>query len=318
VRYPARESHPIYLEPEGLDDGVIYPAGLSTSMPPAIQLDMLRTIPGLECVEMIRPGYAVEYDYLTPGQIQRTLETTSILGLFSAGQINGSSGYEEAAGQGLVAGVNAARSVMGRPAWVPDPRQSYLGVLCEDLTSRAFEEPYRLLPARADARLSLREGNAPLRLGAVARELGLVDADRARRVEALREEIDRAVDALGDAQLRRLRHPDLTLGDALVEIPGFAAMSRNAAREVFLDVRYAPYESQTRRAEQRLADLQGLAIPAALSFATIPGLSGEAVDVLEHRRPTTVAEAKTLPGINVSALAVLTAHLRRRTRMQVP
>jgi tRNA uridine 5-carboxymethylaminomethyl modification enzyme len=315
AQHPHRESHSVYLEPEGISDDVVYPAGLSTSLPAEIQLEVLRTIPGLNAVEVVRPGYAVEYDYLAPGQLRPTLETVAISGLYSAGQVNGSSGYEEAAGQGLVAGVNAARAVMRMPSWVPDPRSSYLGVLCEDLTRRGYDEPYRLLPSRAEARLLLREGNAALRLQTNAAELGLSNAHDTSRIAALRAEIDRTVRALTEKEVRLLRNPALTLETALAEIPLLGAVGATAARELYLDIRYAPYEAQRRLAEKRLDDLAALSIPPDLRYSAVTGLSGEAADVLEQRRPRTVAEARALPGVNGAMMAVLAAHLRRRERM---
>jgi tRNA uridine 5-carboxymethylaminomethyl modification enzyme len=315
VQHPDREGHLVHLEPEGEKRDVIYPAGLSTSLPAPVQQELLRTIPGLESVEMVRPGYAVEYDYVVSGQLQPWLEVIPVGGLFTAGQINGSSGYEEAAGQGLVAGVNAARSMLGHPPWVPDPRLSYLGVLCQDLTQRGFDEPYRLLPARAEERLSLREGNAGIRLGPTARELGIVDAEKLAPMDALREEVNAGMASLSEDDRRQLRNPGLTLQDAPMEVPELARLSQMAASEVYLEVRYSPYVAQKRLADERLARFDGLAIPSALRFAGIAGLSGEAVEILESRRPCTLAEARGLPGINASALAVLLAHLRRRDRM---
>jgi tRNA uridine 5-carboxymethylaminomethyl modification enzyme len=271
-------------------------------------------MPGLESVEMIRPGYAVEYDYLVSGQLRPWLEVISVPGLFAAGQINGSSGYEEAAGQGLVAGVNAARSVSRLPHWIPDPRISYLGVLCQDLTQRGFDEPYRLLPARAEERLSLREGNAGIRLGSTARDLGIVDASGLARMDALRLEVDTCMTSLSERDLRLLRNPSLTIQQAPAEVPALKTLSARAANEVFLEVRYSPYAVQKRLADGRLAGFDGLAIPPAVRFSGVAGLSGEAVEILENRRPRTVAEARALPGVNASALAVLVAHLRRRER----
>jgi len=315
VLFPDRDGHVVYLEPEGGADEVIYPAGLSTSLPAEVQLELLRTIPGLERVEMVRPGYAVEYDYLLAGQLQPWLETLGVSRLFAAGQINGSSGYEEAAGQGLVAGVNAARRVIGRKPWVPDPASSYLGVLCRDLASKGFEEPYRLLPARAESRLSLREGNAGLRLASVARELGLGDTRSINDLDLLRAEIERTLNALSESSLRELRQPALTLEQAIQEIPALEAVSVATAREVYLDVRYAPYEVQRRTAEARLAELVGLEIPSGLRYSAITGLSKEAVEALEQNRPSKLGDAGALPGMSNSALAVLAAHLRRRNRL---
>ncbi len=315
ARFPDRESHPVYLEPEGVDEAVIYPAGLSTSLPAEVQLAVLRTIPGLEEVEMVRPGYAVEYDYLVAGQLERSLETKAVRGLFTAGQINGSSGYEEAAGQGLVAGINAARLARTTAPWVPDPEHSYLGVLCEDLVAKGFDEPYRLLPARAEARLALREGNAALRMIASAGELGLADATRLEELHALRGEIDQATAGLTEEELRLLRRPSLVLSAARAEVAPLRGLSEEASREVYLDVRYAPYETQRRIAKKRLSDFADFPLPLLLRFGQVAGLSTEAKEALELARPSTLGEAGALPGVSTSALAVLAAHLRRRARL---
>ena len=315
VRFPDRESHPVYLEPEGVDDEVIYPAGLSTSLPAEVQLAVLRTIAGLEEVEMVRPGYAVEYDYLLAGQLERSLETKAVQGLFTAGQINGSSGYEEAAGQGLVAGINAARLAQTIAPWVPNPEQSYLGVLCEDLVKKGFDEPYRLLPARAEARLALREGNAALRMSASAGEVGLADVSTLEELDALRAEIDDTTARLNEGELRLLRRPNLALSDAHAEVAALRGLSEDVSREVYLDVRYAPYETQRRMAKKRLSDLADFPLPLRLQFGQVAGLSTEAKEALELARPSTLGEAGALPGVSTSALAVLAAHLRRRARL---
>jgi tRNA uridine 5-carboxymethylaminomethyl modification enzyme len=315
LRFPDRDGHPVYLEPEGVDDELIYPAGLSTSLPAETQLALLRTIPGLSEVKMQRPGYAVEYDYLVAGQIQPWLETKTVGGLFTAGQINGSSGYEEAAGQGLVAGVNAARAVKGQRPWLPEPERSYLGVLCADLVQKGFDEPYRLLPARAEARLMLREGNAALRMSEAAAELGLADAPTLTAIAALRAEIERITSTLTDSETRVLRQPEMTLEDARKRIAPLGDASEAAAREVYLDIRYAPYEAQRQTAWERLNDLKGLELPAGLRFEPIAGLSVEAKDALERARPATLGAASALPGMSASALAVLAAHVRRRSRL---
>ena len=305
-----RERHAVYLEPDGLDTPVVYPAGLSTSLPAEIQLAFLRTIPGLSEVELVQPGYAVEYDYAPAQQLDGGLQTRACRQLFLAGQINGSSGYEEAAAQGLVAGINAALQVQGRPAWHPPREESFMGVLCSDLTSRGFEEPYRMLPARAE-RLSLREDNAGLRLWKTGRELGLITESQSDRSRCLEDEV-RALDGcLSEPDRIWIRRPSTDLED-LAGRPPLAGSSPEARRQLYLQLRYEPYELQRRLAARRLREVGEWSIPPDLRFESVVGLSGEARAALRLGKPGTLAEAGRLPGITPAALAVLAAHLRRR------
>lgn len=306
--FPGKDRHAVYLEPEGLETEVVYPAGLSTSLPAEVQLQLLRTIPGLARVELVRPGYAVEYNYAPATQLTGALEARACPGLFLAGQINGSSGYEEAAGQGLVAGLNAALRVAGRSPWRPDRSGSFLGVLCEDLTQRGFEEPYRVLPARAEARLTLRQDNAWLRLWRSARELGLVPEAGWQRWQRLEERVEALAKGIDPEQARWMRRPETSLDAILAREPG----DPEAWRALYLQLRYAPYERQRSVAEQRLAGLSELPIPPDLPFGSVVGLSGEAQAALAHANPRTLGEARQLPGLTPSALALLAAHLRRR------
>jgi tRNA uridine 5-carboxymethylaminomethyl modification enzyme len=313
--YPARENHPVYLEPEDEHGRVVYPAGLSTSLPEEAQWDLVRTIPGLERARLLRAGYAVEYDYVPATQLDGALQARICSGLFLAGQINGSSGYEEAAGQGLVAGVNAALHSQGRRAWIPAREESFLGVLCDDLTRRGFDEPYRVLPARAEARLLLREDNAAVRLWRIGRDLGVLEEGRWRASEDLEVRIRGVQNRLTREQIRWIRQPATTLPEFLeserVEA-GARSREAEALGAAFLELRYAPYQRQQAVAGRRLRELANLPIPGDLAFDGLIGLSREALAALQRARPRTLAEAQALPGMTNSAAAVLAAHLRRR------
>jgi tRNA uridine 5-carboxymethylaminomethyl modification enzyme len=309
--FPDRHRHAVYLEPDGLDTHVVYPAGLSTSLPEDVQAAMLRTIPGLGDVELVQPGYAVEYDYIPARQLDGGLQTRVCRGLFLAGQINGSSGYEEAAAQGLVAGINAALQIQGRPAWHPPREESFIGVLCSDLTSRGFDEPYRMLPARAE-RLSLREDNAGLRLWKIARDLGLAPPAQTERSHNLEAEVEALESQLTDADRTWIRRP-LTELEQLAQRSHLSAASPESLRQLFLKLRYAPYEQQRRLAMRRLRELGDWPIPPDLRLESVVGLSGEARSALRSGKPGTLADAEILPGVTPAALAVLAAHLRRRS-----
>jgi tRNA uridine 5-carboxymethylaminomethyl modification enzyme len=308
--FSGRERHPVYLEPDGLDTPVVYPAGLSTSLPAEIQLEMLRTIPGLAQVELVQPGYAVEYDYVPARQLDGRLQARVCRGLFLAGQINGSSGYEEAAAQGLVAGINAALLLQDRPAWQPKREESFIGVLCNDLTTRGFDEPYRVLPARAD-RLSLREDNAGLRLWKIGRELGVIPISLAGASRSLEAEIGVLEERLTEADRTWMRRPATDLKE-LAGRPALAGASVEGLRQLYLKLRYEPYEHQRRLAAQRLHEHGSWSIPGDLRLESVVGLSAEALSALRSGKPNTLAEASSLPGMTPAALAVLAAHLRRR------
>jgi len=317
LSYPEKPGHVVYLEPDGLGTEQVYPAGLSTSLPADAQLKFLRTISGLEHVELVQPGYAVEYDYLKAGQLSVWLELKALAGLFCAGQINGSSGYEEAAGQGLVAGVNAVRLTRGAAAWVPAPEESYLGVLCHDLTRRSFEEPYRVLPTRAEHRLTLREDNASLRMVPHGLALGLIDEHAARPVLRLGSQIEERLARLSAAEMRWLQHPLRRVEEACGPSAPLQGLEAALAQAIFVAARYAPYEEQRRVARERLLAAADLEIPEQIDPRRIPGLSSEARDALERARPKRIREAAALPGVSPEAISILAVYLRRLEQLRV-
>lgn len=333
VRFPDKESHPVFLEQEGWDTNELYVQGMSTSLPEEVQLAFLRTLPGLEEVVMIRPGYAVEYDMVYPDQLKPTLMTHAIAGLFLAGQINGTSGYEEAAAQGLVAGINAALYVYGREPMVLERHTSYIGVLIDDLITKGVQDPYRMLTARAEFRLALRHDNADLRLTPLGRQVGLADDRRWERFVAKREAIERETRRLQETLLtgrhnpllqehglapidgptslyELLRRPEVTYRTLLQLVPVDAPASREAAEQVELA---AKYEGFLRRQQQQVAEhqrLEGLLIPEDTDYATIRGLSHEGREKLSRVRPRSVGQASRIPGVRPSDIAALLIYLK--------
>jgi tRNA uridine 5-carboxymethylaminomethyl modification enzyme len=292
VRFAAKDSHQIFVEPEGLDTHVVYPNGISTSLPADVQLAFVRTIAGFECAEMTRPGYAIEYDYFCPKGLRESLETKALAGLFFAGQINGTTGYEEAAAQGLLAGLNAARLVSGRAPWSPRRDQAYLGVMVDDLVTRGVMEPYRMFTSRAEHRLLLREDNADERLTPVARDFGLVDDARWAFFCAKREAI-----AAGGAPAGA----DPRLAEQVAH--GLEARGKYAG---YIERQQAEVERQRRNEETRL--------PAQIDYAAIAGLTHEARQRLSESRPATLGQASRLPGITAATISILLVHLRKRSR----
>ena len=311
-RFPERESHRIFLEPEGLSRREYYPNGISTSLPFAAQVAMVRAVVGLENARITRPGYAIEYDYFDPRALSPSLETRAVGGLFFAGQVNGTTGYEEAAAQGLVAGVNAARLVKGLEAWSPSRDEAYIGVMIDDLVSRGVSEPYRMFTSRAESRLSLREDNADLRLTPRGRELGLVSDFRWESFCARRERLDREEARLrelrvnGESACQFLKRPSAKYSDL-----GGDAVLREAAdiSETEARVKYAGYIARQARADARLRAEEGREIPPDFDYA-VAGLSAEMRAALERSRPANLRQARRV--VTPAALSVLAAHLRKR------
>ena len=338
-RFADRDSHQIFLEPEGLDTHEVYPNGISTSLPLDVQWALVRSIPGLEQARILRPGYAIEYDYFDPRGLHPWLETQSLKNLFFAGQINGTTGYEEAAAQGLLAGANAALRARGDAPWWPRRDEAYLGVLVDDLTSRGVTEPYRMFTSRAEYRLQLREDNADLRLTPIGRQLGLVDDARWAVFEAKQAAIaaERARlatwmlrPASAQAQLLEpllgkplerdvsvldlLRRPELTHVAVLACLqPDAVAVPTDVAEQVEVEVKYAGYIARQSEELERDRRLEDTRIPADFDYAQVSGLSREVEGKLSRIRPATLAQAGRISGITPAAVALLLVHLRRRT-----
>jgi tRNA uridine 5-carboxymethylaminomethyl modification enzyme len=352
VRFADKTSHQVFIEPEGLDTHEVYPNGISTSLPFDVQIDLVRSIRGFERAHITRPGYAIEYDFFDPRDLRSSLETKALAGLYFAGQINGTTGYEEAGAQGIVAGINAAQAVLGREPWLPERSECYMGVLIDDLVTRGTREPYRMFTSRAEHRLLLREDNADLRLTPRARELGLIDDERWRLFEQKRAATEIEVvrltrrrlqpgaaphweqAVLGDSLTRDasyfelLRRPEVTHAD-LVQLETDLSGSEDAVAalagsddrlpaqvrlQVEVRAKYAGYiERQTAEIE-RQREHETTRLPDDLDYARVAGLSNEVRQKLGDARPGTLGQAARVPGVTPAAVSLLLIHLRKRSR----
>ena len=346
VRFAERDSHQIFIEPEGLDTTEVYPNGISTSLPFDIQHRLVRTIKGLERARITRPGYAIEYDFFDPRGLKPSLETECIRGLFFAGQINGTTGYEEAAGQGLIAGLNAARLAQGRESWRPARFDAYIGVMIDDLVTRGVSEPYRMFTSRAEYRLQLREDNADLRLTETAHRLGLVGDHRLRALERKQRAVDterrrlrdtrvsahsidpqRAARILGkplrqDANLLALlRRPEVGYDDLMRLSPALAAgklKDRQAIRQLEIEAHYHGYIARQTADIARREKHRRMTLPAETDYHAVRGLSTEAREKLTEVKPQTLDQAARIPGVTPAAISLLLVHLEKRRRAAAP
>ncbi len=318
-RFADRTSHQIFVEPEGLDTHEVYPNGISTSLPYDVQVEFVRSIRGFEQAHLTRPGYAIEYDYFDPRDLRPTLETRAIGGLYFAGQINGTTGYEEAGAQGLIAGLNAARQVRDETPWVPTRSEGYLGVLVDDLVTRGVTEPYRMFTSRAEYRLLLREDNADLRLTERGRELGLVDDERwtffCHKRDATEAEVTRLQSrrVQGVSAFDLLRRPEIRFEDPLPELAALDDRLPEAVRlQVEVRAKYAGYIERQQDEITRQQAHESLTVPDDLDYTAVVGLSTEARQRFAAARPVTLGQAARLPGITPAAVSVLFIHLKRR------
>lgn len=318
-RFADKTSHQIFVEPEGLDTHEVYPNGISTSLPYDVQVEFVRSIRGFEQAHLTRPGYAIEYDYFDPRDLRPTLETRAIAGLYFAGQINGTTGYEEAGAQGLIAGLNAARQVRDEAPWIPTRAEGYLGVLVDDLVTRGVTEPYRMFTSRAEHRLLLREDNADLRLTERGRALGLVDDERwtffSRKRDASEAEIARLQSqrVQGVSAFDLLRRPESRFDDPLTELATLDDRLPDAVRlQVEVRAKYAGYIERQQDEIVRQQAHEGLTVPEDLDYTAVAGLSTEARQRFAAARPLTLGQAARLPGITPAAVSVLFIHLKRR------
>lgn len=333
VRFAARDRHQIFIEPEGLNTTEVYPNGISTSLPFDVQHNFVRSIKGFERAVITRAGYAIEYDFFDPRGLKQTLETKCINNLFFAGQINGTTGYEEAAGQGLIAGLNAARSARGEDGWCPARSDAYIGVMIDDLVTRGASEPYRMFTSRAEYRLQLREDNADVRLLVSAHKLGLVGDDRRRAFDKKRDAVNAERERLIQTRVRAgavvagvalqkdaslfdlLRRPEFNYGDIVTLTGGDEKLTdEQAIRQLVSEARYGGYLKRQQEEIARRKKYQDLPLPAATDYDQVRGLSVEARQKLNQAQPQTLGQASRLPGVTPAAVSLLLVHLKKNQR----
>lgn len=338
VRFADRDTHQIFVEPEGLDTHEIYPNGISTSLPFDVQYDFVRSMLGFENAEIVRPGYAIEYDFFDPRDLKMSLETKHMDALFFAGQINGTTGYEEAAAQGLIAGLNAARLVMGQESWCPGRDEAYMGVMIDDLITRGTQEPYRMFTSRAEYRLLLREDNADLRLTEKGRELGLVDDERWRAFEIKRsaiatlqddlkkkwvraetEEALQVADIWGKPLLKEaslmelLRRPEVDVQRLLPFLEAGDSIDEQVGEQVEIQAKYAGYIIRQQTEIDKALRYDHLRLPETFDYCGVPGLSNEVSQKLKAQRPETLGQASRIPGMTPAAISLLLVYLKKKS-----
>jgi tRNA uridine 5-carboxymethylaminomethyl modification enzyme len=338
VRFADRDSHQIFVEPEGLNTHEIYPNGISTSLPFDVQYELVRSMLGFENAEILRPGYAIEYDFFDPRDLKSSLETKHMDGLFFAGQVNGTTGYEEAAAQGLIAGLNAARLVKGLDSWCPGRDEAYIGVMIDDLITRGTQEPYRMFTSRAEYRLLLREDNADLRLTEKGRELGLVDDERWQAFETKQSAITQLQDDLKKKWVRTeteeaaqveqywgkplmreanlmdlLRRPEVDVKQLLSFLDSAEDMDPQVAEQVEIQAKYAGYIDRQQTEIDKALRYDHLRLPELIDYSGVPGLSNEVSEKLKKQRPETLGQASRIPGITPAAISLLLVYLKKKS-----